>query len=460
MAQSESPTEIINRFYQGLQSLSALKDMSTTNASNIECAINSCAQGGDVCEIKAAISVSREIDVLQGNGTTGRIDLGPYLFCFQEFAKDNNAKLTFQPPKEIATIKGVDETPVYRCFAVNKTYTWDGSKSKQLTDTLWIKTKINRISGIRNEYGGSRMISTQNMTTVGGLNSFSIADMEIQASTFYEKGNHEGALKLYREISLRDWKNSDANFYTLLMEGKDKGCNGFAKKYYQREAAWWYVKNARNNYFTSSFSTFAFDKKVLQFKELGMPYMGESISMADIYGTMKPISCGLMVTCNSKGKYGFMNESGKIAIDCIYDKAYSFDDNGLALVRLNGKCGYINTKGQIVVSLTLDNAQPFFYKDHAYCIDGGVLKIINSKGSVVKTIASAKEYHIIEYFRTKEYVALHYTDKGTNKHFWDIYDYNGNLYIEGCTSMNVQVSHGLINMEKDKETVISLDYKW
>lgn len=459
-AQSSKPIDVISRFYQGWKTLSVMNDHTTGDAHNIECNINECTQGGDDCESKSQVSVPREIDFLTGNTVKGSITIGPYINDFEKFVKDNNAHFSFSQPREIASVKGADETPVYRCYTVSKTYSWGNSQSRQLTDTIWIKTNINRISGIRNEYGGSRQVSSNNLISPSELNTFSVTDLEIQASTFYDKGDFEGALKLYRQISVRDWSNSDANFFAMLMEAKGKGCKSLSKKFYQREAAWWYIKNARNKYYTNSLKSYVFDAQILDFKGLCMPYMGESMSMADIYATMKPISCGLMVVCNKNSKYGFMNENGKLVVDQIYDKAYSFADNGLALVKKGEKYGYINTKGDEVIPVIFDNAQPFFFNDHAYCITNNKLKVINSKGNEVKSINTSKSYHIIEYYRTKQNAIFHYIDKESDKHLWDVYDYNGNIVIEGCDKMEVHGNQGFINLKKDGHTEITLDFKW
>lgn len=459
-AQSSKPIEVINRFYQGWKTLSVMNDHTTGDAHNIECNINECTQGGDDCESKSLVSVPREIDFLTGNSVKGSITIGPYINDFEKFVKDNNAHFSFTQPHEIASIKGADETPVYRCYTVSKTYSWGNAHSQRLTDTIWIKTNINRISGIRNEYGGSRQVSSNNLSSPSEINTFSVTDLEIQASTFYDKGDFEGALKLYRQISLKDWSNTDANFYSMLMEAKGKGCRSLSKKYYQREAAWWYIKNARNEYYTNSLKAYILDVSFLKFKDLGMPYLSESISATYIYSTMKPLSCGLMVACDNKNKYGFINENGKNIVDYVYDKAYTYDDNGLALVRRNGKCGYINTVGKIVIPIEYEDAQPFFYKERTYCIDAGVLKLINSKGDVIKTFNTSKKYNIVEYFRTKEYAMLHYTNDILKRNFWDIYDYNGNLIHEGCDKMDIHVSQGDIVFLKDKKQIITLNYKW
>lgn len=60
------------------------------------------------------------------------------------------------------------------------------------------------------------------------------------------------------------------------------------------------------------------------------------------------------------GKYGFMDETGEEIIPCQYDRAYSFNKNGLAPVGIirDGReyWGYINESGEEVIPLEYDDA--------------------------------------------------------------------------------------------------------
>ncbi|MEO0074853.1 MAG: WG repeat-containing protein [candidate division WOR-3 bacterium] len=70
-------------------------------------------------------------------------------------------------------------------------------------------------------------------------------------------------------------------------------------------------------------------------------------------------------------KYGFIDQTGKLVIDCIYDDVYSFQ-NGLARVMKNGKWGIINTNNKWVVKPEYDFIGAFseslanFRKDDNY----------------------------------------------------------------------------------------------
>ena len=57
---------------------------------------------------------------------------------------------------------------------------------------------------------------------------------------------------------------------------------------------------------------------------------------------------GLFLVQDSRGKYGFVDKTGKIAIKCIYDNAFDFD-NGLTIVKKGKKEQIINTSGQMAI---------------------------------------------------------------------------------------------------------------
>lgn len=60
------------------------------------------------------------------------------------------------------------------------------------------------------------------------------------------------------------------------------------------------------------------------------------------------------------GKWGYMDKTGKIVIDCSFDEAKSFSE-GLAVVKKDGKCGYINNKGEVVIDFKYDSADSFSF---------------------------------------------------------------------------------------------------
>lgn len=66
---------------------------------------------------------------------------------------------------------------------------------------------------------------------------------------------------------------------------------------------------------------------------------------------------------DSKGKWGFVNSDGKIAIEPKFDEAMSFS-NGLAAVRSGDKWGFINESGEVVID--------YKYSEGGYFTNDGV----------------------------------------------------------------------------------------
>ncbi|MDR2165894.1 MAG: WG repeat-containing protein [Zoogloeaceae bacterium] len=60
-----------------------------------------------------------------------------------------------------------------------------------------------------------------------------------------------------------------------------------------------------------------------------------------------------------EGKYGYINGKGELVIPLLFDYAWSFADNGLALVKEKNKWGFINAQGQFVIPPRFDTSGYF-----------------------------------------------------------------------------------------------------
>lgn len=88
--------------------------------------------------------------------------------------------------------------------------------------------------------------------------------------------------------------------------------------------------------------------------------------------------CGLAVVCSEDGQYGAINEAGEEVIPCIYDdiwleftstgKKYCFDHHNLAKVKKNDKYGVINEFGEEILPLEYDLASILIF-------DNGVIRV-------------------------------------------------------------------------------------
>lgn len=77
-----------------------------------------------------------------------------------------------------------------------------------------------------------------------------------------------------------------------------------------------------------------------------------------VYQFLGPTSDGMTAFRLSKGKTGYLNEAGEVAIDPQYDEAEAFHE-GLAAVGKDHKYGFIDTKGNVVIPMVFDAVRQF-----------------------------------------------------------------------------------------------------
>jgi hypothetical protein len=58
------------------------------------------------------------------------------------------------------------------------------------------------------------------------------------------------------------------------------------------------------------------------------------------------------------GKWGFIDKTGKIAVQPQYDSVFNYQ-NGYAAVKRNGKLGFVNKEGKVVIPIVYDNVGAF-----------------------------------------------------------------------------------------------------
>lgn len=90
---------------------------------------------------------------------------------------------------------------------------------------------------------------------------------------------------------------------------------------------------------------------------------------------------GLALFNDKNGKYGFVDETGKIVINSQFEYASSFFSN-FSLIKQNGKYGFIDKTGKITVNPQFEFALPFNEGKAAFS-NGEKWGYINTKGSYV-----------------------------------------------------------------------------
>ena len=68
------------------------------------------------------------------------------------------------------------------------------------------------------------------------------------------------------------------------------------------------------------------------------------------------------------GKYGFIDQTGKVVIPLKYDDALYFNE-GLASVKRNGKWGFIDKDGKVMIPLKYDDAYHYFINGFTGVLD-------------------------------------------------------------------------------------------
>ena len=75
------------------------------------------------------------------------------------------------------------------------------------------------------------------------------------------------------------------------------------------------------------------------------------------YEQIRPYNDGLSAFMQN-GKWGFINEDGKVTIEPMYDDCKDFS-NGVAAVKVENKWGYINASGQMIIKPTFEDCTSF-----------------------------------------------------------------------------------------------------
>lgn len=476
---AQEPMKIVGDFYDNWSALSKLSRFDDANALNLECILNSYAEGGDDCENKSLISLPREFltENEKSGGTKPGVNLGPYISFFETFIRENSAKLSFESPKPIASIKRIgsadDSKPAYYCFVVSKTYTWGGGKSRMLNDTIWVKSACNKISGIRNEFGGSRQVSYNDTISTATLSSYSASELEISAMNLYYSGKYKEAFKILKELSLRNYRNLSSQTSLAYMLSENKRYN-MSNEFGENLMFWLAAKNLdakdSNLHTTAHLAMYKYiDNKKhkaayspdLSYIPLSVdfPYGKEMQKLNDLIFYEKPLSRGLMLAMNNSDKHqmGYMNEGGKMVIPYKYKQAHSFSNEGLALVTEdNIKWKFIDERGNDAMPLTFDCAIHNFSNGLTFVTKSKVAMIINTKGEIIKKIDG---YNTVFPFLSMKNYAMLFKDRSMKQPF-DVYDFNGNMVMEGCDGFYVDRETGDVKVLRDKKVVLTDDINW
>ncbi|MCJ8210407.1 WG repeat-containing protein [Mucilaginibacter sp. RS28] len=86
-----------------------------------------------------------------------------------------------------------------------------------------------------------------------------------------------------------------------------------------------------------------------------------------IYTLTSDFYNGVAAVSNSKGKWGYIDKSGKVITPLIYDRALYFND-GMGLLELNDRYGYADVTGKVVIPLGYKHGN--FFNNGLACVKG------------------------------------------------------------------------------------------
>lgn len=143
---------------------------------------------------------------------------------------------------------------------------------------------------------------------------------------------------------------------------------------------------------------------------------------------------------NSKSRWGYVNESGKVAIKYKYDYAQKFSEE-LAVIGKKGKYGFIDKAGKVIIPLIYDDANNFS-KGIATVEKLGKWGIIDKSGREIIPL----KYDEIDNFSNNGLA------KVNNNSYWGVIDQSGSIIVHTSYHEIGDFSEdGLAKVRKNKD---------
>ena len=160
-----------------------------------------------------------------------------------------------------------------------------------------------------------------------------------------------------------------------------------------------------------------------------------------------------------KGRFGYIDKSGREVIPCKYDDACSFLE-GLALVKVGDKWGFIDKTGREVIPCKYDDAWPHFHEGLAVVKVGGKCGYIDRTGREVMPCKYdyAKRFHeglaLVKAGNTWGFI-----DKGGREVISCKYD-EADYFHEGLAVVKVGDKWGFIDKTGREVIPCKYDFAW
>lgn len=268
---------------------------------------------------------------------------------------------------------------------------------------------------------------------------------------YSNKKYHDEAFKMFRKLAYADYGNFDAQYYMVVMEINEQGCDYLDKKVRDKEATWFIAKNcyAHNQNTVDLATKFPLDEKQMDYAHYPSLYEW-------MLRCKQPAQSGLMMSFDAKTMTaGFVNESGRLVIPYgKYSVVFPYHEGrSLVVSKVTKRCGFIDEKGEETVPMIYQNAICDFYKGRTWCVKDGDAYLVDNQGKVLKTVL--KHGRLCAFAPVGKYAMLFKADET-----FDIYDYNGNLCFEDYTSWSFSSGKGLVIMKKEGAEDVKYKIEW
>ena len=192
------------------------------------------------------------------------------------------------------------------------------------------------------------------------------------------------------------------------------------------------------------------------------------------YEQIRPYNDGLSAFMQN-GKWGFINEDGKVTIEPMYDDCKDFS-NGVAAVKVENKWGYINASGQMIIKPRFEDCTSFHNNlatAKEFGSQWGVISktgksvagfIFDSIGKFENGFAYAESMGTPYYIRTngqaqklsKEFSYGHFTEgmaplMHKKKHKWGFINTKGKIVIDPIYDTVSNFSNGIAFVKRKGE---------
>lgn len=271
---------------------------------------------------------------------------------------------------------------------------------------------------------------------VQGPHIVMIDDMDAQESLskaleYYSEKNYTDAFRIFRNLAYSSRNSRMAQYYYCVMLIKGQGCKDIPKKVRDLETAWFAL---------SGYKASDTDLSDLATK-FSMSIKGSTFDSIWLY---RPSYKGRRTTVNNQGKYGIMDQNGKMVLDFREGLCSPLSPDGYATVSADKKkWGLMDSDGHQVIPFDYDNIVPYIVDDKHMAIKDKQLYILSSTGVPLRII---KGDFIEIRAVTEDNLALVF-----NGNLKQIYDFDGNL-IEDCDgNVYLNYTNGDLNLHHYNE---------